>query len=57
MARIFLTAGLLVLLAACANMSGTSTSRSGGTSDTATMGGPGNWGGSGPIGASGGGPN
>lgn len=57
MARLFLTAGVLALLAACANMSGTSTSRAGGAPDTSTMGGPGNWGGSGPIGASGGGPN
>jgi hypothetical protein len=57
MAKLFLCAGVISLLAACANMSGTSVSRSSGTSDTSTMGAPGYIGSSGPIGASGGGPN
>jgi len=57
MAKLFLCAGVISLLAACSNMSGTSVSRSSGTSDTSTMGAPGYIGSSGPIGASGGGPN
>jgi hypothetical protein len=58
MFKLFLIAGIVSLLTACANMGGTSMSRSSGASDTSAMGAPGNFmGGNGPVGSSGGGPN